>query len=186
MGKLANGLMRRLGWRVEGQLPAQDKYLIVVAPHTSNWDFVWGVLARSALGVRIRFLAKHQLFRFPLGYLFRAMGGFAVRRDKANNLVEQVAAYYRSLPSFVLCVTPEGTRSPVTRWKLGFYYIAKAAKVPYVLVGIDYPRRRFLVADPIYPSDDIKADLAQVQQFYEQVQGRFAQPIPPLLGWKDQ
>lgn len=186
MQRFSKWLLARLGWRIEGQMPAADKFLVVVAPHTSNWDFVFGVLARSALALRINFLGKHQLFTFPLGYLFRAMGGFPVRRDKANNMVEQVAAYFTDLPRFVLAVTPEGTRSQVSRWKLGFYHIAAAAKVPYVLVGIDYPRKRFVIGEALHPSGDIRADLARIQAFYQQVQGRFPQVIPPLLGWKDQ
>ncbi|EKE69491.1 lysophospholipid acyltransferase family protein [Gallaecimonas xiamenensis] len=176
-------LFARLGWRIEGQLPELPHYVLVAAPHSSNWDFVLGILARNALGAPIRFLGKHQLFRFPFGWFFRALGGYPVRRDQHNNLVDQVVAYFRQEPSFVLGLAPEGTRSPVSRWKLGFYHIAKSAGVPLVLVGFDYPNKRFVIGPPLQPGPDMVADLQVVEAFYRQVQGKYPKVIPPLLGY---
>lgn len=180
---LANWLMRRLGWQVQGKLPKGQSYVLVAGPHTSNWDFVLGILARTALGERIRFLGKHQLFRFPVGWFFRWLGGYPVHRHQQNNLVEQVVAYFKNEPGFVLGLAPEGTRSPVTRWKLGFYHIAKAAAVPYVLVGFDYQKKRFVISEPIYPGDDMATDLAQIAAFYQSVQGKYSKTVPDYLGY---
>ncbi|WKE65409.1 lysophospholipid acyltransferase family protein [Gallaecimonas kandeliae] len=184
MQRFAAWLLARLGWRIQGQLPDLRQYVLVAAPHTSNWDFVLGILARNSLGAPIRFLGKHQLFRFPFGWFFRALGGYPVHRDRSNQLVDQVVGYFSSQPDFVLGLAPEGTRSPVKRWKLGFYHIAKGAGVPYVLVGFDYPNKRLLINDPLWPTDDMAADLQRITDFYGQVQGRHPKVIPELLGYK--
>ncbi|WP_341502295.1 lysophospholipid acyltransferase family protein [Gallaecimonas sp. GXIMD4217] len=176
-------LLRRLGWHVEGELPGLRQYLIIAGPHTSNWDFVMGMLARTALGQKVRFLGKHQLFRFPFGWLFRALGGYPVVRHRANALVAQVVQYFRDEPDFVLGLAPEGTRSPVKRWKLGFYHIAREAGVPVVMVGLDFGRRRFVISEPLWPGEEMEADLDQIRTFFLGITGRHPKVIPPGLGY---
>ena len=110
---------------------------MIVVPHTSNWDFPVGVLARSALSLKISFIGKHTLFRPPHGWIFKALGGVAVDRRKNNKMVDQIAAIYRQREQFAVCLAPEGTRSKVSQLKSGFYYIALAAGVPIVLVKFE-------------------------------------------------
>lgn len=121
---LCRWLLKISGWQIQGQLPSQAKYIVIVAPHTSNWDFIIGVLARGALNTRIHFLGKHQLFIPPWGWFFRAIGGSPVDRRKNNNLVDAAVQLFATQPDYKLALAPEGTRSPVTRWKCGFYHIA--------------------------------------------------------------
>ncbi len=174
-------LLKRSGWQFQGQLPDERQFLIIAGPHTSNWDFVVGMLARFAIGVRVRFLGKHQLFRFPFGWLFRALGGYPVERHKHNNLVTQVVGYFQQEPDFILGLAPEGTRSPVKRWKLGFYHIACQAKVPVVMVGLDFGRKRLVISEPLWPRDR-RQDLASIRRFFLGIEGRYPKDIPEGLG----
>jgi 1-acyl-sn-glycerol-3-phosphate acyltransferase len=152
-------MLRLTGWRVEGEFPDLGQCVLIVAPHTSNWDFVFGLAAKWALGLRVRFIGKHQLFRFPLGVLMRGVGGIPVDRHSAEGFAERVAAEFASGLPLWLVVAPEGTRRRVTRWKSGFHRIARAARVPILPVALDYAARS-VRALPLYtPSEDYAADL---------------------------
>ena len=126
-------LFKIFGWKINGHFPEQvKKYVIAVAPHTSNWDFVVGVAARSILRIqRAKFLGKSQLFRPPFGWLFRRLGGYSVDRSKSQDVVEQVAHIFDQHDDFVLALAPEGTRKKVGKLKTGFYYIAKKVGSKY-------------------------------------------------------
>lgn len=179
--KLCCWLLRLFHWKIEGELPALDHYIVIVAPHTSNWDFILGVLARGALGTRIHFLGKHQLFIPPWSWFFRAIGGTPVDRRKNNNLVDAAVQLFQSQSTYKLALAPEGTRSPVTRWKYGFYHIACKAKVPIIPVGLDFSRRTIIIRPPLQPSGDIAADMDDILSFYRTIKGRHPKVIPDFV-----
>src|SRR4051812_2938322 len=142
---LTRGLARRLlalaGWKVEGAFPNEPRFVVIVAPHTSNWDFVVGVLAMFAVGVHLSFLGKHTLFRFPAGPFLRWLGGEPIDRSTRQGTVEVAIDRFRIRPRWIMAVTPEGTRSRVEQWKTGFHQIAAGANVPIVPVSFDYRRK---------------------------------------------
>lgn len=158
---LARALLRLGGWRIDGEMPALRKFVVVVAPHTSNWDFPLGVLAKLALDLDGHWLGKHTLFRPPFGAFMRALGGEPVDRSQPGDVVDQVAARIRAADSYVLGLSPEGTRAP-RPWKTGFHRIARAAGVPVVPVWLDYAERRIGIGAPVALTDDLAADLARL------------------------
>lgn len=153
--------LRLCGWRLEGALPPIPKFVIVVAPHTSNWDFPLGVLAKFALDLRAHWIGKHTLFRGPLGALMRALGGEPVDRAAPVGVVEQMAARIRAADEYVLALSPEGTRG-ARPWKTGFHRIALAADVPVVPAWIDYSRRIIGLGPCVALTGDQAADLARL------------------------
>ncbi|QDP72860.1 acyltransferase [Legionella israelensis] len=178
MQKLSQMLLHLFGWKIQGKLPLLNKYILIVAPHTSNWDLLVGLTAQFAVGGRFHFLAKKQLFFFPLNLFLKAMGGIPVDRSKSQDLVEQAVQLFEQKEKFVLGITPEGTRSPVKRWKTGFYHIANKAKIPIVMVGFDYAKKEIIINEPFWPTGDINKDFPQVLDFYRGIQGRYPQKIP--------
>lgn len=156
---LGRASMRLSGWRFVGPLPDLHKFVIVVAPHTSNWDFFAGVQAKWALGLDAHWLGKASLFVGPVGSVLRSMGGRPVNRESAEGVVGDVAATLASESQFVLALAPEGTRRPVSEWKTGFYRIAMAARVPIVPVALDWSRREVIIYPPFNPSGALDRDL---------------------------
>ena len=154
------------GWRFEGNFPDIPKCVVIVAPHTSNWDFPVGLAAMYALGLRVAFLAKHSLFRPPFGAFLRWWGGVPVDRGAAHGVVEQSAQVMKERERLYLVVAPEGTRRKVARWKSGFYRIAHAAGVPLVPVAFDYRERVVHLMPPFEPSGDYEADLPRIQALF--------------------
>ncbi|QYJ93739.1 MULTISPECIES: lysophospholipid acyltransferase family protein [Shewanella] len=175
---LCKAILKLSGWTIDGRLPEAPQYIAIVGPHTSNWDFIVGVLARGALGQKIHFLGKHQLFIPPWGWLFRAIGGTPVDRRKNNNLVDAAAQLFQQDPNFKLALAPEGTRSPVKRWKTGFYHIATKAQVPIVTVALDFAGKRVVIPEAISVTGDIDKEMAQILDFYRTIKGRHAKAIP--------
>jgi 1-acyl-sn-glycerol-3-phosphate acyltransferase len=166
-------LFKSSGWKINGSLPqGVRKYVIAVAPHTSNWDFVVGIAARSVLKITdAKFLGKSQLFIHPFGWLFRAMGGYPVERSRSNDMVAQVTAIINSHPDFILAIAPEGTRKKVERLKTGFYHIARAANIPIVPVGFDYEKKEVVIGEALYPGS-IDLDLNKLRGFYKKIKGK--------------
>ena len=158
MKKLSRCILKLIHWNIIGQLPKDKKYILIVAPHTSNWDLVMSLVGRFAVGVKINFLAKNQLFFFPMGTLLSAMGGRSVDRSQKSNTVNQVVELFRCSDELKLALAPEGTRSSVARWKEGFYHIACQAKIPIVMIGLDYASKEIRIADPFWSSGDINKD----------------------------
>lgn len=175
---LCSGLLRIMGWKFEGQLDKSQPFVMIVGPHTSNWDFVIGILARSALNTKIHFLGKHQLFIAPWGWLFRAMGGSPVDRRKHNNLVDAAAQHFQQNPNYKLALAPEGTRSAVSRWKSGFYHIAVKSEVNIVPVGLDFGRKTIVLAPPMTPTGNIEVEINQLMDFYRTIKGCHPKIIP--------
>lgn len=145
---------------------------MVVAPHTSNYDFFIGVMARSILKLNfVKFLGKSQLFKPPHGFIFRWLGGTPVDRTQYNNLVDAVVALFNQNERFAIALAPEGTRKKVPRLKTGFYYIAKGAQVPILMVAFDYGTKTVRFAEPFLPTDSIENDFKKIIKFFSQSQG---------------
>lgn len=163
---------RLLGWKSVVTVPYYDKCVICAAPHTSNWDLFFGKLFYNSLGRKVSFMMKKEWFFFPLGLLFKAMGGIPVDRSKKTSLVDQMAERFARSKQFHLAITPEGTRKSNTDWKKGFYYIALKAQVPIVLIGVDYPSRLIAATRVMMPSGNIEQDLHEIKQHFLQFHGK--------------
>jgi 1-acyl-sn-glycerol-3-phosphate acyltransferase len=168
---VSRALLAAAGWRVEGEFPGRAKMVAIVAPHTSNWDFIVGVLAMFAIGIRVRFLAKHTLFRPPLGWLMRWLGGAPVVRETPQGAVAEAVGVIEKDPAVLLAIAPEGTRTRGVPWRSGFYRIAHAAGVPILPLVFDGGRRAIRLLPPFEPSGDYEADLPRLQALYEGVRG---------------
>ena len=164
--RIARGLLRALGWTAQAEHPGVNRYVLVVAPHTSNWDFPLGLLAAWTLGLDPHWMGKHTLFRWPLGGLFRSLGGIPVDRTVAGKRIEQMAQRFASSERLILTITPEGTRGHTDHWKTGFWHIARAAGVPIVMACLDYGRKQVVLGGTFMPSDDIDADFEKIRNFY--------------------
>lgn len=161
------------GWKLEGNIDASiKKCVLIVAPHTSWFDFFIGLLVRNILDLQIDFVAKKELFKFPFGWYFKLVGGTPLDRTPKQNKVEAIAGIFKSREVFRLALSPEGTRKKVKVWKTGFYYIAKEAKVPIVMVSFDYKRKLVKFSDPFYTSSDKEKDFYKIHEFYQGVQGK--------------
>ena len=165
-------LYRVMGWRSEVTVEWPAKYVVALAPHTSNWDFIMGQLYSRAEGMRCEFLMKKEWFFWPLGPLFRKWGGIPVERKKHTSLTDQIAAIAREREAFGLCVTPEGTRKPVADWKLGFYYIAQKAGIPILLYGLDYGRKRIVCTHTFTPTGDVERDMKEIRAYFRDFKGK--------------
>jgi 1-acyl-sn-glycerol-3-phosphate acyltransferase len=175
---IALGFLRVTGWKPEGRRPAARRYVVIAAPHTSNWDLAYLLAFSVVFDVRLRFMAKHQLFRGPMGTAMRALGGVPVRRDRSNDLVEQMADLLRRADEMALTIPAEGPRGYVPHWKSGFYHIARRAEVPIVLSYLDYARKRGGFGPEIIPTGDVRQDMDEIRAFYADKQGRH----PELFG----
>jgi 1-acyl-sn-glycerol-3-phosphate acyltransferase len=164
---LALVAMRLTGWRIEGEFPNLPQFVVVVAPHTSNWDFFVGVMAMFALGFRGTFLGKHTVFRWPVGSVMRWLGGVPVDRASPHNVVQQTIDYFHSRPQMVLALSPEGTRKKLAAWRTGFWYVAKGAGVPIVPVAFDFPAKLIKIFAPMRPGENIDADLALLRAHFD-------------------
>ncbi|WP_238593688.1 lysophospholipid acyltransferase family protein [Endozoicomonas atrinae] len=165
---LGHFVLRLLGgWKIEGNLPENlNKYVIIVAHHTSNWDFVIGVAVKLITRIRVRFFAKHSLFVWPLGILMRRLGGIPIERDKSINRVDQAITEIKSSEHFVLVIAPEGTRSKVQKWKTGFYHIANGANVPVVPIAFDFQKRKVIMGSPMSLTGNIPSDFERMHEFF--------------------
>lgn len=169
---LGRGILRAGGWRLNVRLPDLPRFVIIAAPHTSNWDFVYGMAAVLSLQIRLHWYGKHTLFKGPLGALMRGLGGIPVDRSAPGGVVQQAAANFAAHPQWVLALAPEGTRSLQPKWKRGFYHIAVAAQVPVVVAYIDFARREIGIGPVFTPSGDWDADMRGVFDFYRSVTAR--------------
>lgn len=149
-----------------------DKYIICLAPHTSNWDFLIGQLYNGAEGLHSNFLMKKEWFFWPLGPIFKRMGGIPVYRQKHTSMTDAMAATARNAAAFRLCITPEGTRSRVEEWKKGFYFIALKANIPILLYGIDYQHKHIQCTKTIIPSGDLESDMRNIKLYFKDFKGK--------------
>lgn len=172
LARFSRWLLRRLGWSLNIDLPAIDKYVAIAAPHTSNWDFLLGILAAWAIPLKVSWLGKHSLFRWPYGWYFRAIGGVPVRRDGSKQYIQQMTDLFNQSEHLILALAPEGTRSRTDHWKTGFHTIARAANVPILMAYFDYPNKQVGIGGMFYPGDDIEADFRLIREYYKDRRGK--------------
>ena len=165
---LSKIILKLIGWHVDATLPKEKKFVVIGAPHTTNWDLPIGLLCFWSLPIHLTWVAKKQLFVGPLDYLFRAMGGIPVH----TGFIEQIAQQFDQREEMIFGLTPEGTRSKTEYWKTGFYYIALQAKVPICLAYVDFPSRTFGLGEMIIPSGDINKDFEIIKAFYQDKRGK--------------
>lgn len=158
-------VMWAIGWRIEGEEPDLAKYVVIVAPHTTNWDLPLFLFASFVVRIKGNWLGKHTIFWWPLGWLLRAFGGIPLNRTSSRNLVQQVVDEFNARERMILGLAPEGTRSKMPYWRSGFYHIALQAKVPIVLIFADYGRKVCGWGPIIHPTGDISADMDRIRDF---------------------
>lgn len=165
-------LYKKLGWTKCVTVAHPDKFIICLAPHTSNWDFIIGQLYAQAEGFKINFLMKREWFFWPLGVIFKSLGGIPVWRSKHTSMTDNLAETAKTKDSFKLCITPEGTRSPNTKWKKGFYFIALKAEIPILLYGVDYEKKKIVCTDSFTPSGNIDEDMPKIKSYFKDFKGK--------------
>jgi len=165
-------ILRLLGWRLEGNIPSEQKYVLIAAPHTSNWDFPYTLMVCFALRLRVYWMGKASLFPPVVGHIMHWLGGIAVDRSRSGNLVQSTVDAFHANQRLTVIVPPEGTRGKVTHWKTGFYYIALGAGVPIALGYLDFSRKTAGIGKMFIPTGDLIADMEEIKQFYSGVNGK--------------
>jgi 1-acyl-sn-glycerol-3-phosphate acyltransferase len=167
-----------LGWKVVGNTnfskDTVKKAVLISAPHTSNFDFIIGLLLRKVVDIKSSYLGKKELFVWPLGYYFKAVGGVPVDRKNKENKVDTIAKLFEDKKEFRLTLAPEGTRSKVEQWRTGFYYIAKKANVPIIMFTLDFGNKQNKISEPFYPTDNIEEDFKYMKSFFKGVKGKIS------------
>jgi 1-acyl-sn-glycerol-3-phosphate acyltransferase len=171
--RIALSLLKLAGWRMEGSLPDARKFVLIAAPHTSNWDLPVMLCLAFAFRTRLFWMGKDTLFRWPFGTIMRWLGGISIDRARANHVVEQTTELFRKEEDLVMVVPPEGTRQKVRYWKTGFYRIAESSNVPIVLGFLDYQRKVGGIGPAVTPTGDIEADMETIRAFYADVTGKY-------------
>jgi 1-acyl-sn-glycerol-3-phosphate acyltransferase len=174
-------LLKILGWKASGKLPKEVKYVLIVAPHTSNWDLFYGIILAFALKLDAHYIAKKELFRRPFSQLMKWSGGIPIDRSLSSHIVEQMVFIFTEREKFVLAVAPEGSRHRKDYWKSGFYHIALNAHVPILLAFIDYASKTGGVSHLIYPTGDLEQDMSIIRNFYLTVKGRHPENTSPVV-----
>lgn len=168
-------ILKLAGWKVRVTVPDYPKAIICVAPHTSNWDFIIGKLAYASVGRKAGFLMKKSWFFFPLGYIFRAMGGIPVSRGGKGNesSVDRLVDLFNKKERLSLAITPEGTRSLTTHWRTGFLNIARMANIPVELAVIDFKDKEARIEQTFYPTGDNDSDMRAIKDYYKCAAGKY-------------
>ena len=165
-------LYKKRGWSLNITEDHPDKFIICLAPHTSNWDFFLGLLYSRAEGMQCNFMMKKEWFFWPLGPLFKKLGGIPVHRQKHTSMTDAMAESAKTSKTFHLCITPEGTRSRNPNWKKGFYFIALKAGLPILLYGIDYEKRLIQCTRTVIPSGDVESDMQEIKNYFKNFRGK--------------
>lgn len=176
----SRSILKLIGWHLDVTLPEEKKYVMIGAPHTTNWDLPIALLCFWTVGVRITWVAKKQLFIGPLDYFFRALGGIPVDRSVHTGFIHQIASQFNQREEMIFGITPEGTRSKTEYCKTGFYYIAVEAKVPVCLAYIDFPSRTIGFGKMFTPSGDIDKDFEIIKAFYKDKTGKHPDKQGPV------
>jgi 1-acyl-sn-glycerol-3-phosphate acyltransferase len=166
-------ILKILGWSVETKLPPDNKYVIIAAFHTSNWDFPLAILGLSAMGLKFNWVGKDSLFKWPVGIFFKSIGGIPVDRSIHTGFIKKIANLYSDYDRLAIALAPEGTRSKTEYWKSGFYYIALEANVPIALGYLDYPNKKLGVGGYFTPGGDLEEDLLKIKEFYKNIKGKY-------------
>ena len=172
---LARAVLQAISWKMTLNFPPTSKYVIIGAPHTSNWDFVYFLLLKFAAGINFNWIGKESLFHWPVGIVMRRLGGIPVDRSVRNKLVSQMVDLFNQRDQFIITIAPEGTRSKSDYWKTGFYYIAVGAGVPISLGFIDYCAKEIGIGPYFFPTGDIQADFNRIKDFYAGKKGKYPQ-----------
>lgn len=168
------------GWKLVDPPPDLPKYVLIAAPHTTNWDLVYMQAVGYANRMGVSWMGKHTLFKPPFGPIMRALGGVPVVRHERRNMVDQIADEFAKRDHFIIAIPPEATRKRAEYWRSGFYYIAKAAGVPVVLGYLDYAKKEAGFGPPLYPSGDIKKDMDIIRAFYTGKVGKYPEQFGPI------
>jgi len=161
-------------WKIEGSYPEDImKFIIIGAPHTSNYDFIVALLMKIITGVNAQYIAKHTLFNPPFGFIFKALGGIPLDRSKSKNTVEAIIKMFDNREELIIALSPEGTRSKTDKWKTGFYHIAMGANVPIVFNAFDFGKKVYRISKPYYPTGDIKKDFLFFHNYFKEVKGKY-------------
>ncbi|MRT94095.1 1-acyl-sn-glycerol-3-phosphate acyltransferase [Ancylomarina sp. 16SWW S1-10-2] len=166
-------ILKLSGWKFVGEIPSEKKAVVIAAPHTSNWDFIWGKLAFVAHRINTTVLMKKEFFFFPLGAIFRSMGVMPIDRSKKNNLTDQLAAEFKNRDELYLSLSPEASRSRRPVWKRGFYFIALKANVPILLGDLNYETKTLSFIETFHPTGDVEADMAYIKSRYKNSKPKF-------------
>ncbi|MCU1277228.1 MAG: Acyltransferase family protein [bacterium] len=186
MGRLAALAFRLAGWRTEGTLPPSGRFVLIAAPHTSNWDAIILLVAARVFRLDLAWFVKASWFKFPMGPIMRRLGGVPIDRSARHGVVEQAIERFKQTQRLALAVPPEGTRGLAPYWKTGFYHIARGAKVPIVLGFIDYGRKVAGLGPAFTPTGDLERDFEVFRAFYDKVQAKYPEKkgaiAPPPTG----
>ena len=177
---LGRSALRAVGWRAVGEPPRAKRYVLIAAPHTSNWDLPYTLACAMAFDVKVQWVGKHTLFEGPMGWFMKALGGVPVERHHRTNFVHQMAELFDEHEELALLVASEGTRSRVEHWKSGFYYIAKEAGVPIVLGFLDYAKKECGFGPEIQVTGDLSHDMDQIRAFYADKVGMYPERFGPI------
>jgi len=183
---LAQWLLRLAGWQLDGARPTHDRYVLIAAPHTSNWDFPLMLAFAAAFDIKVTWMAKHNLFFWPMGWFMRAMGGMPIIRHENRNVVDTMVDAFKEVSSLVLVVPTEGTRQRTEFWKSGFYHIARQANVPIVPSFLDFGRKRGGFGPAIDISGDLRVDMQYFRDFYAGMKGKFPGKFGPVVLQEEQ
>ncbi len=170
---LARLVIKLTGWDISGEIPDGKKFILVGAPHTSNWDFIFMLLTSWIFRLKVSFMGKDALFWGPLGWLMRSLGGIPIDRSSPKGVVEQMVARFNEAESLVLVVTPGGTRGYSDHWKSGFYWIAHNAQIPLLCAYINYARKKIFLGLSIVPTGDLRADMDRIRAFFKEGEGLY-------------
>jgi|TARA_B110000879_G_scaffold43403_1_gene61232 1-acyl-sn-glycerol-3-phosphate acyltransferase len=178
-------VLKLCGWKVVNVAPATGSYLIIAAPHTSNWDFPLGIAIAFHLRLKVYFIAKHTLFNGFAGPIMRWLGGVPLNRGASTNFVDASVEIYANSENLIFAIAPEGTRSSVGRWKTGFYHMAKGANVPLALAYFDFSKRVGGIGKMLNTTENIDADMQAIADFYEPIMGKYPNNFnPDITGTK--
>tara|TARA_B100000886_G_scaffold10690_1_gene6934 strand:- start:2422 stop:2985 length:564 start_codon:yes stop_codon:yes gene_type:complete len=165
-----------IGWKIKGNTGLSKnkikKAIIIAAPHTHWLDLFLGILIRGSIGFKSNFIAKKELFFFPLNIFLKLIGGVPVNRSKKNNTVNEIVNIYNNKEEFIISLAPEGTRRKVSKFKTGFYHIAKEANIPIIMITMDYSNKQSLISNEFYPTRNSKDDLSFIENFFDGVEGK--------------
>lgn len=165
--------MKVFRWKVVGTLPPGDKFILIGAPHTSNWDFLFALAAFHLLRIDVSWIGKETLFRKPFGGIMKRLGGIAVKRGSKQGIVEQIAQRFKNAQKLIIAIAPSGTRKKKDHWKSGFYWIALNAKVPIICGYLDYRKREAGIGLSFIPTGNIVEDMNRIREFYNGIQGKY-------------
>ncbi len=169
---VGRAILRLTGWRMEGEIPNVAKAVVIVVPHTSNWDFLLAIAGLFAVGVRVSWFGKNTLFKSAVGPVMEWLGGIPVDRSASMGVVDQIVERFNNSDELLIGISPEGTRSRVDRWKTGFYNIALKADVPIAPISFDWPSKIIRFGEPVEPSGDMDADIEQLKTFFAGAMGK--------------